>query len=127
MISAHYEEFLVDPSLLQSFAKDEWMSIHGLPYLHALCFCVASERLFTHLASLVLWGKAGTDFINNASRRATNIEINPLAILVTDSLGKGKLGMITTFCRTHQVKVEPLDALSALVQWDSPKPGVSTV
>ena len=61
--------------------------------------------LFTHLASLLLWGKAGTDFINNVSRRATSVEIAPLAILVTDGIGEGKLGMITTFCRTDQVNL----------------------
>ena len=54
-------------------------------------------------------------------------EITPLAILVMDGVGKGKLGMITTFCRSDQVKVEPSDALLTLVQWDSPKPGVVVV
>ena len=102
MVSDCYEELMADPSLLQSFAKDEWMSVHGLPYLHTLCFCIVSERLFTHLASLALWGKAGTHFINNTARRAMSVEITPLNILGTDSIGKGKLGMITTFCRTDQ-------------------------
>ena len=35
--------------------------------------------------------------------------------------------MTTTFCRMDQPKVEPLDVLSALVQWDSPKPGIVVV
>ena len=35
--------------------------------------------------------------------------------------------MITAFCRTDQVKVEPSDALSMVVQWDSPEPGVVVV
>ena len=35
--------------------------------------------------------------------------------------------MKTTFCRSDQVKVEPLDALLTIVQWDSPKPGVVVV
>ena len=51
-------------------------------------------------------------------------EITPLAIFITDRVGEGKLGMMTTFCRSDQAKVEPLDTLSALVQQDSPKPGV---
>ena len=124
MISDCYEELMVAPSLLQSFAEDKWMSIYGLPYLCVLHFHIASEKLFTHLASPALWRKAGINFINNASRRATSIEITPLAILVTDSICEAKLGMITIFCRTDQVKVEPSDVLSALVQWDSPEPDV---
>ena len=34
-----------------------------------------------------------------------------LAILVAYGVGKGQLGMIIAFCRTGQVKVEPLDAI----------------
>ena len=45
---------MVDPSLLQSFLEDEWMSIHGLPYLHAISFHVVLERLFTQLTSSAL-------------------------------------------------------------------------
>ena len=43
------------------------------------------------------------------------------------SVGEGKLGMTTAFCRTDQAKVEPSDAFSTLVQWESPKPGVVVV
>ena len=127
VVSDCYEELMVDPSLLQCFAKDKLIPVHGLPYLCALCFHIALESLFTCLASPALWGKAGTDFINNASRRVMSIEITPLAILVTDGIGQGKLGMITTFCRTDQVKVEPSDVLSALVWQDSSKPCVLVV
>ena len=56
------------------------MPVHGLPYLHVICFCIVSDRLFTQLTSSVLWGKAGTDFITNVSRRAMNTEITPLEI-----------------------------------------------
>ena len=54
-------------------------------------------------------------------------EITPLAILVMDGVVKGKLGMITAFCRSDQANVEPLDALLTSVQQDSPKPGVVVV
>ena len=54
-------------------------------------------------------------------------EIAPLAILITDGVGEEKLGMITSFCRTDQAKVEPLDALLTLVQWDFLKLGVVVV
>ena len=121
MISDYYKELMADPSLLLSFLEEEWMSIHGLPYLHTIHFHVVLERLFSWLTSSVLWGKAGTDFLIKVGRRAMSAEIAPLAILVTDGVSKGKLGMITAFCRTDKVKVEPLDALSTLVQWDSPE------
>ena len=100
VISDCYGELMADPSLLQYFTKDEWMSIYRSPYLCTMCFHVASVRLFTHLASPVLWEKAGTDFFNNTGRRAKSTEITPWAILVTGGIGEGKLGMITTFCRT---------------------------
>ena len=115
---------MVDPSLLQSFLEDEWMSIHGLPYLHAICFCIVSERLFSRLTSSALWGKAEVDFLTKLRRRAMSTEIVPLTILVTDRVGEGNLGMKTAFCRTDQAKVEPLDTLSTLVQCNSPEPGV---
>ena len=54
-------------------------------------------------------------------------KIVPLVILVTDGIGEGKLKMMTTFCKSDQRKVEPLDALSALVQWDSARPDVVVV
>ena len=39
----------------------------------------------------------------------------PMAILVTDGVGKGMLGMVTVFCHSDQVKVDPLVMLLALV------------
>ena len=127
MISDCYRELMTDPSLLQSFLEDEWMSVHGLPYLHAINFCIVLERLFPPLTFSALWGKAGADFITKVGRRAMTTEITPLAILVTDGVGEGKLGMITAFCRTDQAKVERSDSLSTLVQRDSTKPGVVVV
>ena len=116
MISGYYEELTVDPSLLQSFFEDEWMSIHELPYLHTIHFCMVSERLFSQLTSSVLWKKAGADFLTKLGRRTTHAEITPLAILLTDRMGEGKLGMITAFYRTDEAKGEPSDALLTLAQ-----------
>ena len=96
------------------------MSILGLPYLCALCFG-------TLLTSPALLGKAGADFITNAGRRTMSTEITPLAILVMDRVGEGRLGMITTFWRSDQAKLEPSAALSTLVQQYSPKPGIVVV
>ena len=90
------------------------MSIHGLPYICTIHLSIVLERLSTQLASSGLWIKAVADFITNVGRRATSTEIAPLAILVM--VGEGKLGMITTFCRSDQVKVKPPNALSTLVQ-----------
>ena len=56
-----------------------------------------------------------------------SIEIVPLAISVMGGVGEGNLGMIAAFCRTDQAKEETLDALSTLVQWDLPEPGVVVV
>ena len=121
MISDCYDELMADPFLLQS--EDKWMIIHGLPYLPGLCFCFVSERLFTWLTSPALWRKARADFIPNVGRRAMSADTAPLVIFVMDRIGEGKLGMRTTICSSDQVKVEPLDALSTLVQWDPPEPG----
>ena len=120
MISDCYKELIADPFLLQSFSEDEWMSIQGLPYLHAIHFHIVSERFFTQLTYPALWAKAGADFTTNVDRRATSTEIAPLPMLVMDRVSEVKLGMITTFCRSDQVKVESSDTLSTLVQWDSP-------
>ena len=116
MISDRCKELMADPSLLQSFSEDEWMSIYGLPYVCTIHFCIVLERLFILLTSPVLWGKAGANFIINTGQRAISAEIAPLAILVMDRVVEGKLEIITTFCRSDQVKVGFWDALSTLVQ-----------
>ena len=89
----------------------------GFPICTLSAFALC-QRIFTQLASSVLWGKAGANFITNVGRRAMSAEIAPLAILVIGGVGEGKLGMITAFCRSDQVKVEPSDALLNLDQQD---------
>ena len=74
-----------------------------------------------------MWGKTGVDFVTNVGRKAMSAEITPLAILATDGVGKGSLGMVTTFCHSHQAKLEPLDALLTLVQPDSHEPSTVVV
>ena len=54
-------------------------------------------------------------------------DATPMAILITDGVGEGILGMVTTFCCNDQVKMEASDALSALCQCDSLKPSVVVV
>ena len=78
---------MADPSLLQSFSEDVWMSVHMLPHLHTLLsHCVGENFHLTNLPSTV--GKAWANFITNAGRRAMSTEITPLAILVMDVVGK---------------------------------------
>ena len=70
--------------------------------------------------------KAGVEFITNNGWKISS-EIIPMVFLITDVVKEGSLGMVTTFCHHDQVKVEPLEALSTLVQRDSLEPCVVVV
>ena len=50
-----------------------------------------------------------------------------MAILVTDGVGEGNLGMVTSFCFHDKAKIEASDAHSTLCQHDSLEPGVVVV
>ena len=50
-----------------------------------------------------------------------------MAVLVTDGVEEGSLGMVTTFCHHDQAKVESSEVLSTLCQWVSPKPSIVVV
>ena len=71
MISDHYKELKADPLLLHSFLEDEWMSVHGLPYLNTIHFHIVYREAF-HLTNLISSvGKGlGHDFITKVGRRA---------------------------------------------------------
>ena len=73
-----------------------------------------------------MWGKAGVEFITSNVQKISS-EIIPMAVLVADRVEEGSLGMVTTFCHHGQPKVEPSEALSTLLQWESPKPSVVVV
>ena len=115
-ISKCYEEILVDPSLLQLFLGEEWRSICELPFLGALQFQIVLERPFAHLTSPLLWEKARVEFITSNGWKISSEIIPMAAVLVTDWVEEGSLGMVTTFCCHDQVKVEPSEVLSTLVQ-----------
>ena len=85
MISKYYEKILADPSLLQLFPEVEWRSICELPFLSILQFWIVSERLFTHLISPSLWGKARVEIITSNSWKISG-EIIPMAVLVIDGV-----------------------------------------
>ena len=50
-----------------------------------------------------------------------------MAIVVTDGVEEGNLGMVTTFHHHNQAKMEASDALSTLCQCDLPEPSVVVV
>ena len=66
------------------------------------------------------------EYVTETSLRISS-EAAPMVILITDGVGKGHLGMATTFCSHNQVKMEASEVLNALHQCDSPKPIVFMV
>ena len=54
-------------------------------------------------------------------------EIVPMAVLVTDRIEEGSLGIVTTFWHHDQAKVKSSEVLSTLCQQDSPKPNIVVV
>ena len=125
-IAKCYDETGKDPSLLQLFLEKEYTSLQELPLLGALQFLLILERLFTHIASPDMWGKAGVEFITHTGWKISG-EATPMVILITDGLGEGNLGMVITFCHHDQAKMEASDAFSTLHQCDLPEPGVVVV
>ena len=107
MISVCYDELLADLSLIQSFSEDEWTSIHELPHLGTLHFCLVLVELFSWQVSLELWGQARVKFVTSSGRKSMSEEIAPMAILVSDGVEKRVLGMVTVFCHCDQTNVEP--------------------
>ena len=59
------------------------------------------------------------EFITSNSQKISGVII-PMAVLVTDGVKEGSLGMVTTFCHHNQAKVETSEVLSNLLKWDSP-------
>ena len=125
-IAKSYDEIIEDPSLLWLFPEKEWTSIQEHPLLGTVWFRIILERLFTNLTSPAMWGKAGLEFITSNGQKKGG-EAIPMAILFTDGVREGNLGMVTTFCHHHQARMETSDALSALCQCNLPEPNVVVV
>ena len=68
---------------------------------------VVSEGLFAKLITPKVWGQARVYFITHSGKKVRSEEIMPMAILITDGVGEGKLGMVTVFCYSDQAKMEP--------------------
>ena len=64
--------------------------------------------------------------ISSGSQKISS-EIVPRAVLITNGVEEGSLGMMTTFCCHDQAKVESLEVLSTLHQQDSPEPSMVVV
>ena len=52
-------------------------------------------------------------FITCTSQKISG-EATPMVISITDGVGEGNMGMVTTFCHNNQAKIEASDALSTL-------------
>ena len=124
-ITKCHDNIVKDPTLLWLF-PEEWMSVWELPLLGTLQFKIILERLFAHIASPAIWGKAWVQFITSNIQKISE-EAIPMAILVTDGVGEGNLGMVTTFCQHDQAKMEASNALSALHQGNLLEPSVVVV
>ena len=71
-------------------------------------------------------GKARMEFITNNGWMMSGKAVTKV-ILVTDGVGEGNLGTVTTFYHHNQAKLEDSKALSALCQCDSLEPSVVVV
>ena len=118
-----YNEIVKDPSLLWLFLETECTSLWELSVLGALQFRLISERHFTYVASPDIWRKVGVEFIPDTGLRTCE-EVTHMAILITDGVGEGNLGMVTTFYHHNQNKMESSDALPAICQCNAPEPSV---
>ena len=80
------------------------MSLIELPVMGALQFRLMWERFFAWVASPTIWGKTGVEYVTETGPRLSG-EAAPMAILITNGVGKGDLGMVTAFCSCNQVKM----------------------
>ena len=119
-----YEEIVEDPSLLWLFPEKEWTSLQELPLLGTLQFRL--REAFCPHSTPDMWRKARVEFIIHNGWKISE-EATPMAILITDGVGEGNLGMMTTFCHHDQAKMEVCNVLSALHQHDFPKPSMVVV
>ena len=102
------------------------MSLLEFPVIGALQFRLISEEFFTHVASPTIWGKTGVEYVTKTILRLSS-KATPMVTLITDGVGKGDLGMVTTFCSCNQVKMEGSEVLATLCQCDPPMPSVFMV
>ena len=85
--------------------------------MDAIWFRLISEKFFTWVASPTIWGKTRVKYDTETSLRPSG-EAAPMAILITDGVGKGDLGIVTTFCSHNQVKMEVFEMFATLHQYN---------
>ena len=85
-----------------------------------------SEGFFTSIAPPDRWGRAGVKFLTLTGLKKSWSTTNS-AILLTDGVGEGDLGMVMVFCHPDQARIEACDALSAIHQHNSSEPSVMVV
>ena len=73
-----------------------------------------------------MWRKTGVEYVTKTGLRLSG-EASLMVILITSGVGKGDLGMVTTFCSHNQVKMEASEVLTTLHQCNSPEPNVFMV
>ena len=125
-IARYYNKLVEDLSLQGLFLGEECTSLLELPVVGALQFRLISEKFFAQVSSPMMWGKTRVECVTEAGLRLSG-EATPMAILATDGIGKGNLGMVMTFCSYSQVKMEASEVLTTLHQCDSPEPRVFTL
>ena len=123
-IARCYDKLVEDPSLQGLYLGEECMSLLELPVVGTLWFRFISEKFFAWVSSLTIWEKTRVEYVTGPRLSG---EATPMAILFTDGVGKGDLGMVTTFCSCNQVKIEALEVLATLQQHNSPKPRVFVI
>ena len=84
------------------------------------------REVFARVTSPTIWGKTRVEYVTNTGLRLSG-EVAPMAIFITNGVGKGDLGMVTAFCSHNQVKMEAMEVLTTLHQHDSPEPRVFVV
>ena len=92
----------------------------------ALQFRLILEKFFAWVASPTMWRKTGVEYVTKTGLRLSG-EASPMVILITSGVGKGDLGIVTTFCSHNQVKMEASEVLTTLHQCNSPEPNVFMV
>ena len=96
-----------------------WASLSG----HSLIPDCIGETFHSSIIPI----SVGTGWEQSSSWTAAGKWDHPCGSFSKQWGGSGSLDMVTTFCHHDQAKVESLEAISNLCQWDPPKPSVVVV
>ena len=99
------QNLVEDPFSQGLILGQECTSLLELPIMGAPWFRLILEKFFVWVSSPTIWGMTRVEYITKTGPRLSG-EATPMAILDTDGVGKGDLGMVTTFCSHNQFKME---------------------